>query len=462
MYQEKGFKTIFDDVKANRIYGATIKEDEVIKPKKSFSVNNDDLDFGFIVDEYKMPSFKLVSDNLVINDFYDYPDVIMSQNPEYRYKYPKLSTEEAMRQYAQTEEGVPNELNRFLRQDETGQSLEDIKNNDNAYTEGLVNLQKIIDDDYNKNYKYIKEARDQLKNNTSLSTLQKSIRTIKIEEAKENLDKNKENSKFIEKYKKTNRVLIKPVVALKPVEVREKILEKAKKESGTDDLTDAQLKAITNEQAKKIQDAFKERKVRKTEALSKVLTDKQATTLQTLFRGKQAKKELASKMVTRSQAKKTPLKPQPPPPPIITPPIRSPKVSAPNTFKPKILAPVTPQKEVVKEQLLNTPEEINKLTKIQSKVRGNIAKKLVEEKRKLIDNSDEKTVVQDTTPPIESFKLNQNAYNLILAKYKDRPNTDSIDSFEKEDVVKIKGLMKNLSINLNTKRLDKLRNKFKT
>ena len=65
MYQEKGFKTIFDDIKANTIYGATIKEDEVIKPKKSFSVNNDDLDFGFIVDEYKMPSFKLVSDNLV-------------------------------------------------------------------------------------------------------------------------------------------------------------------------------------------------------------------------------------------------------------------------------------------------------------------------------------------------------------------------------------------------------------
>ena len=142
MYQEKGFKTIFDDIKANTIYGATIKEDEDIKPKKSFSVNNDDLDFGFIVDEYKMPSFKLVSDNLVINDFYDYPDVIMSQNPEYRYKYPQLSTEEFSRQMRQTEEGAPNELNQFLRQDETGDKIEDIKDQDNAYEKGLKEIQK--------------------------------------------------------------------------------------------------------------------------------------------------------------------------------------------------------------------------------------------------------------------------------------------------------------------------------
>ena len=126
MYQEKGFKTIFDDVKAKPIYSATIKEDEVIKPSKTFSVNNDKFDFSLIVDEYKIPSFKYIDDNS-INNFYDYPDVTMSQNPEYKYKYPKLSTAETIKQQWQTEEGTPNELNRFLRQNQNGESLEDIK-----------------------------------------------------------------------------------------------------------------------------------------------------------------------------------------------------------------------------------------------------------------------------------------------------------------------------------------------
>ena len=455
MYQEKGFKTIFDDIKANTIYGATIKEDEVIKPKKSFSVNNDDLDFGFIVDEYKMPSFKLVSDNLVINDFYDYPDVIMSQNPEYKYKYPKLSTEEAMRQYAQTEEGVPNELNRFIRQDENGESLEDIKEFDDIYTAGLNELNKMIDDDTRR----IEKIKEKVKDKTG----KEQINTILT-----NREDKKE--KIILRGKAHNPVKIGSAFSLPRFDDKS---TKGRLANANDinylknKLYQAEAFDQDIDEANIIYSGYNKKANKKASALNvplnkgykepqnknKELTEKIKTAFQN---------STPQKMVTRSEAKKTPLNPQPPPPPITPPPIRSPKVSAPNTFKPKILAPVTPQKEAVKKQLPNTPEEINKLTKIQSKVRGNIAKKLVEEKRKLIDNSDEKTVVQDTTPPIESFKLNQNAYNLILAKYKDRPNTDSIDSFEKEDVVKIKGLMKNLSINLNTKRLDKLRNKFKT
>ena len=113
MYQEKGFKNIFDGVKAKTICSATIKEDEVIKPNKGFSINNDKFVISFIVDEYKIPSFKYIDDNS-INDFYDYPDVTMSQNSEYKYKYPKLSTAETIRQQWQTEEGTPNELNRFV------------------------------------------------------------------------------------------------------------------------------------------------------------------------------------------------------------------------------------------------------------------------------------------------------------------------------------------------------------
>ena len=147
MYQEKGFKSIFDDIKAKPIYSASIKEDEIIKPNKGFSINNDKFDVSFIVDEYKIPSFKYIDDHS-INDFYDYPDVTMSQNPEYKYKYPKLSTEEAIRQYAQTEQGTPNELNRFIRQDQTGQSIESIQEQDNVYAQGLQELEKIINDEH--------------------------------------------------------------------------------------------------------------------------------------------------------------------------------------------------------------------------------------------------------------------------------------------------------------------------
>ena len=143
MYQEKGFKTIFDDVKAKPIINATINEDEIIKPNKRFSVNNDKFDYSLIVDEYKIPSFNYVNDNS-INDFYDYPDVTMSQNPEYKYKYPKLGEGEAIKQQWQTEEGTPNELNRFWRQDQTGESLEDIKQYDDVFQEGLKEIDKMI------------------------------------------------------------------------------------------------------------------------------------------------------------------------------------------------------------------------------------------------------------------------------------------------------------------------------
>ena len=162
MYQEKGFKTIFDDVKAKPILSANIKEDEVIKPTKSFSVNNDKFDYSLIVDEYKMPSFQYISDNS-INDFYDYPDVTMSQNPEYKYKYPKLGIAETIKQQWQTEEGTPNELNRFLRHNEKGDSLDDIQEQDDVYQQGLKQIENLIKDRKSEAYEQIVEAEEMLK-----------------------------------------------------------------------------------------------------------------------------------------------------------------------------------------------------------------------------------------------------------------------------------------------------------
>ena len=44
----------------------------------------------------------------------------------------------------QTEAGGSNKLIRFLRQDSSGRSIEDIKDEDKVYKDGLIELQKEI------------------------------------------------------------------------------------------------------------------------------------------------------------------------------------------------------------------------------------------------------------------------------------------------------------------------------
>jgi hypothetical protein len=55
-----------------------------------------------------------------------------------------------MKQYAQTEEGIPNELNRFLRHNEKGDSLEDIQEQDDVYQQGLKQIENLIKDRKNE------------------------------------------------------------------------------------------------------------------------------------------------------------------------------------------------------------------------------------------------------------------------------------------------------------------------
>ena len=141
MFTENGKGTIFDNVKPNKIINANIPEDEIFKPTKTFKVNNDKFDYDLIVNDYKIPSFKYLDDNL-LNDFYDYPDIYMSQNTEYMYKYPHLSTGEYIKEQWQTEAGTTNELNRFMRQEQTGKTIDKIKAEDSAYESGLQEIQK--------------------------------------------------------------------------------------------------------------------------------------------------------------------------------------------------------------------------------------------------------------------------------------------------------------------------------
>ena len=69
---------------------------------------------------------------------------------EYKNKYPKMSDNEYSIENWQTEAGTPNPLNRFIRQDITGRSIETIESDDNDYRIGLQTLEEHIKNKKNK------------------------------------------------------------------------------------------------------------------------------------------------------------------------------------------------------------------------------------------------------------------------------------------------------------------------
>jgi hypothetical protein len=113
----------------------------------------------------------------------------------YKNKYPKLSPNEYSIQTWQTEKGQPNELNRFMRQDKTGRSIEQIEIDDKDYSNGL----QILEDHIRNIPKRINE----IKEDESLTKEEKEneIQTIKT---------GKTVSKNV--HKKINPVLIKPAL----------------------------------------------------------------------------------------------------------------------------------------------------------------------------------------------------------------------------------------------------------
>ena len=113
----------------------------------------------------------------------------------YKNKYPKLSPNEYSIQTWQTEKGQPNELNRFMRQDKTGRSIEQIEIDDKDYLNGL----QILEDHIRRTPKTI----NKIKEDETLTEKEKEneIQTLKIGESV---------AKRI--YKKINPVLIKPAL----------------------------------------------------------------------------------------------------------------------------------------------------------------------------------------------------------------------------------------------------------
>ena len=146
MYTDNGKKTIYDDVKPRKMVSVDIPEFNEIKTDNHFKIKNISLDNDLeTYNTTSFPKFDFVQDNELFN-LWGFGDVeMMSLNPEYKYKYPKFSKSELIKQEWQTQEGVPNRLNQLLRAEESGASIQEIKQMDNDYQEGLSQLYTDID-----------------------------------------------------------------------------------------------------------------------------------------------------------------------------------------------------------------------------------------------------------------------------------------------------------------------------
>jgi hypothetical protein len=409
--------TIFDNVKAHKIISGNIPEIEVdVKP---FHINKDKLDTHLIDSVYKEPTFSFKVDNELM-DFYGYPDISLSSNPEYRYKYPKLSEEEFSRQMRQTEEGTPNELNRFLRQDQTGQTIENIKEKDDAYEEGLKEINRMIDDETN----YLNNLNNRRVHNITSSPYHKEYnesRLKKLNEQKEQDDRRIafENKMIIKNYKKKNPVLIKPAIEAEKIKniLKENVNQNKKSRENFKNIFDT-VKRIDNEL-----------KLPKSTPQKELINESTPTTeLNTTT----PKKEIIK------------LKPNE-----LTLPKSTPTIKLNTITTTKSTPPID--------------DKSKEATKIQSKVRQFVAKKVADEKRKSLNSNpdDAKTVVETLNTATEQYNVNADSYKNLLDNYKHLPGHSTIKQLSKQDQTKIKGFMKALGIPPQTTKIDSLRKKIK-
>ena len=100
----------------------------------------------------------------------------------------------------QTEAGVPNELNRFIRQDITGRSIENIESDDNDYRKGYQRLEEYYENKKNR-------LKKEIENDDGWGS-----------DPKQDLKESEEENKILKKVNKrwVNPVTIKP--AIKKVE----------------------------------------------------------------------------------------------------------------------------------------------------------------------------------------------------------------------------------------------------
>ena len=440
--------TIFDNVRAEKIEEAHIPEDEIFEKTKKYSVNHDKFNYNMIVDDHKIPSFKFVMDNS-LNDFYEFPDIVLSQNPEYKYKYPHLSTAEYMKQMYETEEGTPNELNTYMRSLATGESIDDIKKLDEHYQSGLKELDKIIN-----------SAEERLKGPLDLPG-EKEYHEEKLDEAKRI-----RNTRKIQRY---NPVKIQPAITLKDLDkkfiremtLNDEIRDKAKSNTlyekleqtknkrekevkgALDDIIDKSLernlreKVIDKVSANKIKNAFKNYEGKEVKGVLNGIIDK---TIEN--NNKREVKAVVDDIIDKTLEKNNREN------------VSANKIK--NAFKKYKSSPI---KEPVEE---STSKEEPKGSQSPAVKR---AKQFLERKIPTsVDdsNEEEKTVIEDANPQTETFKVNFQGFKKLIGKYDTLPDSATIEDLKPNDQSKIKGYMKILGIPAQTKRLQALRSKLNT
>ena len=184
-----------------------IPEFNEIKTDKHFEIKHLSLDNSLeTYNTTSFPKFDIFQDNELFN-LWDFDDVeMMSLNPEYKYKYPKLTKSEFMRQEWQSQEGVPNKLNQFLRAEEAGTSIQEIKEMDNDYQAGLGKILTEINEEAEK-IKNILQTDG--KNDVILTEAQKDH----LKEEEEKIKEKRFRTRLMQK--QYNPVLIKPALNTK-------------------------------------------------------------------------------------------------------------------------------------------------------------------------------------------------------------------------------------------------------
>ena len=142
------------------------------------------------------------------------------------------------------------------------------------------------------------------------------------------------------------------------------------------------------------------------------------------------------------------------------------KESTPAPSKSRSSSPVKSGVEEIKSSQpvpVELTEKAKKVTdaiiKGTSKIKKSQRQSLTAQPKESTKNDDDKTVIVDTNPTIEKYGTNIKSFKSLIEKYKDLPGNNSIDDFENEDAIKMKGFIKALGIAGKTKKLETLRKK---
>jgi len=437
-FDKSNIKTTYDtDFKKH--YNVDFKKKSDFKDDSKETINNDKV---FRKTFYNNSKFEYDENKNEILNQWGLPNIPMRDfNPQYKYRYPKMTENELKIARWESDVGEPNALNQRIRSELNDQNIEDIREQDNIYQQGLETLKTRIREKHNEVQQLNKDI-----NQNGFATKEdgNKLKNLETEITRQ--------EKLQEKIKKNNPVNIKPAI--------EQLQEK-------------------------IDTAFKSGKFKKNVVKSAISAPS---------------KPIPWRIAHYNPPKPTPTpttkaQPPPPPPPVAQPPPPPPvktddeeikdvmdklisdvesKNSSEQKKKPLKLSEtqagkerakiIEKQKEKAKNKglLKELADELEneKATKIQSLVRKNLAKKTVEEKRKSIDSNDEKTVIDDTTPTTETYKINVQGFKNLIKKFSTLDDKTNIDELLQKDQVKLKGYMKAIGIPSQTKTLKGLRKKY--